>query len=124
MNERLKVEENAFLNGFYMPNQARPDLLSPPTSQSAALCFGCLSVRKYVIFVSRISKCVYQFWKLSIALRIISFSSQILLGSTRHLQANLFQPFSVKPAYNCAVDMARILLYNVSEESFLWRNGT
>jgi cryptochrome len=46
MRERLKVEEDAFLNGFYLPNQARPDLLSPPTSQSAALCFGCLSVRR------------------------------------------------------------------------------
>lgn len=47
MRERLKVEEDAFLNGFYLPNQARPDLLSPPTSQSAALCFGCLSVRRF-----------------------------------------------------------------------------
>ncbi|XP_034243121.1 cryptochrome-1 [Thrips palmi] len=47
MNERLKVEENAFLNGFYLPNQAKPDILGPPTSQSAALCFGCLSVRKF-----------------------------------------------------------------------------
>lgn len=48
MRERLRVEENAFLNGFYLPNQARPDILGPPTSQSAALCFGCLSVRKWV----------------------------------------------------------------------------
>lgn len=47
MQERLKVEKNAFLNGYYLPNQARPDLLSPPTSQSAALCFGCLSVRRF-----------------------------------------------------------------------------
>lgn len=46
MNERLEVEVAAFLNGFYLPNQARPDILGPPTSQSAALCFGCLSVRK------------------------------------------------------------------------------
>lgn len=44
---RLKVEEEAFSNGEYLPNQANVDLLGPPTSMSAALRFGCLSVRKF-----------------------------------------------------------------------------
>ncbi|KAK3927894.1 Cryptochrome-1 [Frankliniella fusca] len=47
MKDRLKVEERAFLDGIYLPNQARPNLLGPSTSQSAALSFGCLSVRKF-----------------------------------------------------------------------------
>lgn len=46
LEERLKVEEGAFLDGFYLPNHARPNLLATPTSQSPALRFGCLSVRK------------------------------------------------------------------------------
>ncbi|KAL1115936.1 hypothetical protein AAG570_005431 [Ranatra chinensis] len=44
---RLKVEEGAFLRGFYLVNQVTPDLLAPPTSQSAALRFGCLSIRRF-----------------------------------------------------------------------------
>ncbi|KAG8231453.1 Cryptochrome 1 [Ladona fulva] len=44
---RLEVENNAFCNGIYLPNQVNPDLIGPPTSQSAALSFGCLSVRKF-----------------------------------------------------------------------------
>lgn len=44
---RLKVEEDAFVDGAYLPNQANIDLLGPPTSMSAALRFGCLSVRKF-----------------------------------------------------------------------------
>ncbi|KAK7792275.1 hypothetical protein R5R35_013307 [Gryllus longicercus] len=47
LKERLKVEEDAFRKGYYLPNQARPDLLGPPSSQSAALRFGCLSVRRF-----------------------------------------------------------------------------
>lgn len=43
LKARLKVEEEAFRNCFYMPNHANPDLLGPPTSLSAALRFGCLS---------------------------------------------------------------------------------
>ena len=46
MNLRLQAEANAFRCGRYQPNQARPDLLGPPLSLSAALSFGCLSVRK------------------------------------------------------------------------------
>jgi cryptochrome len=42
----LKVEENVFKTGSYLPNHANVDLLGPPTSLSAALRFGCLSVRK------------------------------------------------------------------------------
>lgn len=44
---RLKVEEEAFLNGTYLPNHANPNLLSASTSLSAALRFGCLSVRRF-----------------------------------------------------------------------------
>lgn len=47
LRDRLSVEESAFREGYFLPNQARPDLLGPPTSQSAALRFGCLSVRRY-----------------------------------------------------------------------------
>lgn len=44
---RLEVERNAFENGTYLPNQANIDLIGQPTSMSAALRFGCLSVRKF-----------------------------------------------------------------------------
>ena len=44
---RLSVEQEAFAKGTYLPNQANVDLLNPPTSMSAALRFGCLSVRKF-----------------------------------------------------------------------------
>lgn len=47
LRDRLSVEESAFREGYFLPNQARPDLLGPPTSQSAALRFGCLSVRRF-----------------------------------------------------------------------------
>ncbi|XP_063234369.1 cryptochrome-1 [Bacillus rossius redtenbacheri] len=47
LSSRLKVEETAFRQGFYLPNVALPDLLGPPTSQSPALRFGCLSVRRF-----------------------------------------------------------------------------
>jgi len=44
---RLQVEGEAFSQGFYLTNQVRPDLVRPPTSQSAALRHGCLSVRRF-----------------------------------------------------------------------------
>lgn len=44
---RMKHEETAYENGYVMPNQYHPDLLSPPLSLSAHLRFGCLSVRKF-----------------------------------------------------------------------------
>lgn len=44
---RLAVEQDAFRNGTYLPNQANSDLLGVSTSMSAALRFGCLSVRKF-----------------------------------------------------------------------------
>nr|CAD7411492.1 unnamed protein product [Timema poppensis] len=47
LSDRMQVEEAAFRRGFYLPNQSLPDLLGPPTSQSAALRFGCLSVRRF-----------------------------------------------------------------------------
>jgi cryptochrome len=42
---RLQAEETAFRGGFYQPNQARPDLLGPPLSLSAAISVGAISVR-------------------------------------------------------------------------------
>ncbi|CAH0392405.1 unnamed protein product [Bemisia tabaci] len=47
LRKRIAVEEKAFRQGFCQPNQTQPDLLGPPTSQSAALRYGCLSVRKF-----------------------------------------------------------------------------
>lgn len=47
LNDRLDYERDAFVSGFYLPNQVNPDLLSPPSSLSAALRYGCLSIRKY-----------------------------------------------------------------------------
>ncbi|XP_065338962.1 cryptochrome-1 [Cloeon dipterum] len=47
LRERLNQEEQAFRKGIILPNQSRPDLLGPPTSQSAALRYGCLSVRRF-----------------------------------------------------------------------------
>lgn len=45
--ERLKVEQHAFERGYYLPNQARPNILDSPKSLSAYLRFGCLSVRRF-----------------------------------------------------------------------------
>lgn len=44
---RLKVEEDAFASGTYLPSHANVDLLGPPTSFSGVFRFGCLSVRKF-----------------------------------------------------------------------------
>lgn len=46
LTERLDHERDSFVSGFYLPNRANPDLLGPPTSLSAALRYGCLSIRK------------------------------------------------------------------------------
>lgn len=48
LQNRLAIEKSAFDGGYFLPNQANPDLLGAPTSQSAALRFGCLSVRRYL----------------------------------------------------------------------------
>lgn len=47
LKDRLLVEQDAFSSGSYLPNQANVDILSKSTSMSAALRFGCLSVRKF-----------------------------------------------------------------------------
>jgi cryptochrome len=47
LESRLVVEEAAFKNGTYLPNHSNVNLLGLPTSMSAALRFGCLSVRKF-----------------------------------------------------------------------------
>ncbi|XP_046452816.1 cryptochrome-1-like [Daphnia pulex] len=44
---RLQAEETAFRSGFYQPNQARPDLLGPPLSLSAAISVRAISVRLF-----------------------------------------------------------------------------
>ncbi|XP_052868813.1 cryptochrome-1 [Anopheles cruzii] len=51
LGARLKQEEEAFREGYYLPTQAKPELLGPATSMSAALRFGCLSVRMFYWFV-------------------------------------------------------------------------
>ncbi|CRK90905.1 CLUMA_CG004594, isoform A [Clunio marinus] len=47
MIDRVKHEEEAFASGTYLPNQANVDLMGSPKSMSAALRFGCLSVRRF-----------------------------------------------------------------------------
>ncbi|KAL7729669.1 hypothetical protein ACLKA6_007941 [Drosophila palustris] len=47
LGERLKVEQHAFERGYYLPNQARPNILDTPKSMSPHLRFGCLSVRRF-----------------------------------------------------------------------------
>jgi cryptochrome len=47
LKTRLLCEEKAFRGGYYLPNQANPNVLRQSTSISAALRFGCLSVRKF-----------------------------------------------------------------------------
>lgn len=47
LKRRLDVETIAFNRGDYLPNQMAPDLIGPPTSMSAHLRFGCLSVRRF-----------------------------------------------------------------------------
>ncbi|VVC31760.1 Rossmann-like alpha/beta/alpha sandwich fold,Cryptochrome/DNA photolyase class 1,DNA photolyase, N- [Cinara cedri] len=46
LTDRLNFEKEAFVNGFYLPNQINPNLLDPSYSLSAALRYGCLSIRK------------------------------------------------------------------------------
>lgn len=47
LEKRLVVERKAYEEGYVLPNQYIPDLLGEPTSMSAHLRFGCLSVRKF-----------------------------------------------------------------------------
>lgn len=48
LTRRLCVEASAFQRSTFLPNyQVAPDLLGPPTSLSAHLRFGCLSVRRF-----------------------------------------------------------------------------
>ncbi|EDW83799.1 uncharacterized protein Dwil_GK13802 [Drosophila willistoni] len=47
LQERLKVEQSAFERGYYLPNQALPNILDTPKSMSPHLRFGCLSVRRF-----------------------------------------------------------------------------
>ena len=49
LSARLKVEESAFKAGLYQPNQARPNILVPTKSLSAAISFGTVSIRTYGI---------------------------------------------------------------------------
>lgn len=47
LQTRLESEKKAFSEGYYLPNQANPDLLGRPTSLSPALRHGCISVRLF-----------------------------------------------------------------------------
>nr|ACJ08741.1 cryptochrome [Sarcophaga bullata] len=60
LDQRLKVEESAFKCGYYLPNQAKPNILESPKSMSAHLRFGCLSVRKFYWDVHDLFKDVQQ----------------------------------------------------------------
>ncbi|XP_025837056.1 cryptochrome-1 [Agrilus planipennis] len=59
LEERLKLEERAFRQGYYLPSQNTPDLLGPPASQSAALRHGCLSVRKFYWSIQDLFKVIH-----------------------------------------------------------------
>ena len=45
LEDRLKAEEAAFKSMLYQPNQARPDILGPPQTLSAAISYGAISIR-------------------------------------------------------------------------------
>ena len=45
LEDRLKAEESAFQSMLYQPNQARPDILGPPQTLSAAISYGAISIR-------------------------------------------------------------------------------
>ena len=60
LEDRLKVEEDAFRNGYYLPNQVNPDFLDNPTSMSPHLRFGCLSVRRFYWSVHDLYKMVHE----------------------------------------------------------------
>ncbi|XP_050438858.1 cryptochrome-1-like [Adelges cooleyi] len=47
LQNRLEVETDSFIQGFYLPNQVVPELLVPPSSMSAAIRLGCVSIRKF-----------------------------------------------------------------------------
>lgn len=47
LSKRLDFEKKSFYGEFYILKQINPDLLSPPYSLSAALRYGCLSIRMY-----------------------------------------------------------------------------
>lgn len=57
---RLMIEEEAFRSGYYLPNQANPDVLQQPTSMSAHLRYGCLSVRLFYWRVHEVYKSVQE----------------------------------------------------------------
>jgi len=44
---RLESENEAFLDGSFLPNRRDPDILCPPKSLSPDLKFGCLSVKTF-----------------------------------------------------------------------------
>ncbi|XP_050427133.1 cryptochrome-1-like [Adelges cooleyi] len=54
LQNRLEVEANSFIQGFYLPNQIVPEMLVPPSSMSAALRLGCVSIRKFYWDLSKL----------------------------------------------------------------------
>ncbi|KAL9895760.1 circadian regulator cryptochrome [Glossina fuscipes fuscipes] len=73
LEERLKVEGEAFKRGYYLPNQANPNILETPKSMSPHLRFGCLSVRKFYWAVHDLFEDVQQHVKM--------FGYQIMSGA-------------------------------------------
>jgi len=51
---RLEIERAAFEVGLFQPNQARPNLLGPPMSLSAAINVGALSIRYFYWEIRRL----------------------------------------------------------------------
>ncbi|CAB0002124.1 unnamed protein product [Nesidiocoris tenuis] len=47
LESRLQAEKEAFAQRILLSNQTQPNLVGSPTSQSAALRFGCLSIRRF-----------------------------------------------------------------------------
>uniref|UniRef100_A0A0A9W7T6 Cryptochrome-1 n=1 Tax=Lygus hesperus TaxID=30085 RepID=A0A0A9W7T6_LYGHE len=47
LESRVQTEQEALASRILQANQTQPNLLSAPTSQSAALRFGCLSIRRF-----------------------------------------------------------------------------
>ncbi|XP_039961054.1 cryptochrome-1 [Bactrocera tryoni] len=121
--ERLKVEERAFKNGYYLPNQANPNILESPKSMSAHLRFGCLSVRRFYWSVHDLFKHV----------QIEAFYHRIHMAGGEHITGQLiwreyFYTMSVNNPYYDRMEGNEICL-NIpwappnQEQLQSWRSG-
>ncbi|KAI9563084.1 CRY-D [Daphnia sinensis] len=113
---RLRAEESAFRSGFYQPNQARPDLLGPPLSLSAAISLGAMSVRLF-------------YWKIhELFDKVNKGNPPAWLGITGQIiWRDYFYAMSrMNPKFDKEVDNPICLQipWNENEEQFeKWKNG-